>query len=285
MNDGGVMSDLHPTHDELERFMLGRLSQQETRRVILHLLPGCARCNEVTSVLWHVGEDTPEGWPGSERYERTMDGVFDRVRSARAGLEEERAEAPRLLAELERLPSSRWPALVQSDRRFHTWGFCELLIDRADSEVLAGLAVNVAGLVDAAVHPPVFVEELRSRAWAALAGVRRRAGDLEGAEEAFRHAESHLLRGTGDRLERARLLEQKAALRHAQERPAEAARLISRAILLYRRAGQWDQVGRILIGLGRIRTAAAGAGAVVIRGRLRMFLDLMRSRFASRAGR
>lgn len=283
------MSDLHPTDAELELFMLGRLSQRENRRIILHLLPGCPPCREVTSAFWEIGLNARESWPGSERfqYDPTVSRVFDNIRIVRAGLEGERAAAPQLLAELERLPASRWMAMVQADPRFHTWGFCELLIER-DSEVCLRLALTAAARIDAAIHPAAFLEELRSRVWAGLAELRRRAGDLDGAEEALRKAESHLLQGGGDRrLERARLLECKAALRHAQELPGEAARLLSRAILLYRRTGQWDQVGRVLIGLGHMQ-AAAGASVAAAGGRRWLLLDLVRgvtSRVVSRLGR
>jgi len=259
------MSDLtHPSHSELEAFMLGRLSQRESRAVILHLLPGCAQCQEVTSAYWNVGSDPSASQAARFQYDRSLEHVFERVLTAQAGLEAERAEARRLMAGLQIVPFERWAARVQKDRRFHTWGFCELLLEQAGSpagsEVCAGLAVSVAGRIDPEAHPPVFVEELRARAWGGLADVRRKAGDLDGAEEALRHAEACLLRGTGDRLARARLLERKAALRHAQERSEEAARLLGRAILLYRRAGQWDEVGRVLIGLGCIRAEAGGHG-------------------------
>lgn len=282
------MIDLHPTCAELEHFMLGRLSQRESREIILHLLPGCPRCREVTSAFWEIGPNAREVWPGCERfqYDPTVNQVYDRIRHASAGLEVERAEAPQLLAELERLPSARWIAVIEAERRFHTWGFCELLLDRVDSEVCARLAVLVASRVDVAIHPVAFTEELRSRTWSGLAELRRKAGDLQGAEESMKQAESHMLRGSGDRLERARLLERKAALRHAQEKPEEAARLLSRAILLYRRAGQWDQVGRVLVGLGRMQ-AVADASAVAERGRLWLFFDLVRgvtSRVVSRLG-
>lgn len=257
------MSDLtHPSNGELESFMLGRLSQRDSRRVILHLLPGCPRCREVTSAFWDLGSDERAGQGARFQYEPTLERVFDRVRTARAGLEAERAEALRLMAGLQILPLERWAAKVQKDRRFHTWGFCELLLEQAGSEVCAGLAVSVAGRIDPEIHPPVFLEELRARTWGGLADVRRRAGDFGSAEEALRHAEACLLRGTGDRLARARLLERKAALRHAQERSEEAARLLGRAILLYRRAGQWDEVGRVLIGLGCIRAEAGDSGAI-----------------------
>jgi tetratricopeptide (TPR) repeat protein len=260
------MADLHPKRAELEDFMLGKLSQRESRRVILHLLPGCACCQEVTSAFWHVdggivGSGVGSGNPTEPAarfcYESTMDRVLSQVRSARAGLDVERAEARRLMAELDTRPRDRWPALVQTDARFHTWGFCELLLQRAqgardlgEAGLCAGLTISLAGRIDISVHPDVLIQELTARAWTALADVWRQAGDLRSAEENLRRAEAHLLRGTGDRLERARLLERKAALRTSQERPEEAARLLSRAILLYRRMGQWDRVGLILLELG-----------------------------------
>lgn len=279
------MPDLmHPSDGELESFMLGRLSQRDSRRVILHLLPGCAQCREVTSAFWDLGPDARHA--ASLQYDGSLERVFDRVRTVGAGLEAERAGARRLMAGLQILPLERWASKVQKDRRFHTWGFCELLLEQAGSEVCAGLAVNVAGRIDPETHPPVFVEELRARTWGGLADVRRKAGDLGSAEEALRHAEACLLRGTGDRLARARLLERKAALRHAQERSEEAARLLGRAILLYRRAGQWDEVSRILIGLGCMRAEAGDPGALP-RGHFWLFLSRLFSvrRFLARSGR
>lgn len=253
---------MHPSDRELESFMLGRLSQRDSRRIILHLLPGCPQCRKVTSAFWDLRPEGHASHAARRQYDPTLERVFDRVLTTRAGLETERAEARRLMAGLRILPVDLWPARVRKDRRFHTWGFCELLLEQPGSEVCAGLAVSVAGRIDPESHPPVFVEELRARAWGGLADVRRRTGDLAGAEAALREAEACLLRGTGDRLARARLLERKAALRHAQERSEEAARLIGRAILLYRRAGQWDEVGRVLIGLGCIRTEAGEPGAL-----------------------
>lgn len=264
------MSDLiHPSHGELEGFMLGRLSQRENRRIILHLLPGCPRCQAVTSVLWNIGTEPPAEWRERNLYDPGLQSVFDRVCQLRDGLEAERAEARRLFAGLRPLRAERWAALVQKDSRFHTWGFCELLLDQEeDSETCAGLALHVTTRIDPESHPPVFLAELRARAWTRLSDVRLRAGDLGGAEEALRQAEACLLRGTGDRLEKARLLERKAALRHAQERSEEAARLLGRAILLYRRAGQWDQVGRVLLSLG----------CVPVPGRLRLLWRRLTSR-------
>jgi tetratricopeptide (TPR) repeat protein len=279
--------------------MLGKLSQRESRRVILHLLEGCSRCQTVTAAFWHAGAggvsgDTRADRSGSDRfrYDRTINRVLSRVRTAGAGLETERAEARVLLSELAVQPRDRWPALVQADARFHTWGFCELLLDRAwgardlgrdlgEAGLCAGLTVSLAGRIDTSVHPEVLVQDLTARAWTALADVWREAGDLRSAEENLRRAEAHLLRGTGDRLERARLLERKAALRTSQERPEEAARLLSRAILLYRRLGQWDRVGRILLDLGGIdgcidRITGQAALAPARHGLLDLWLERLR---------
>ena len=270
------MSDLiHPSNGELEAFMLGRLSQRENRRVILHLLPGCPRCQAVTAAFWDIGTEAPASWRERFPYEPAFQRVFDRVCQLQTGLEAERVEARQLFADLKALPSGRWPGVVQKDSRFHTWGFCEVLLDQNESELFAGLALNVAARIDPESHPPVFVAELRARAWAMLSDVRLRTGDLGGAEEALRQAESSLLQGTGDRLEKARLLERKAALRHAQERSEEAARLLGRAILLYRRTGQWDQVGRVLLGLGCFQ-----ARIVPAPGRLRLLWRRLTSRSA-----
>lgn len=260
--------------------MLGRLSQRDSRRVILHLLPGCPPCQEVTAAWWTLGlEALPPAVSERFQYDGTVERVYDRVRHARAGLEAEREEARRNMAELETRSLSRWLSHVQGDSRYHTWGFCELMLDRSEEarrrdgegemdnagiiELCAGLAVAVSGRIDPLVHPPLLVEELKARAWTCYADARRVAGDLAGAEEALRRAEAHLLRGTGDRLEKARFLERKAVLRSGQDRTEEAARLLSRAILLYRRAGQWDRVGRVLFDLGCIRAASGDLRAAL----------------------
>ena len=263
--------------------MMGGLSQRDSRRVILHLLPGCPSCREVTAAWWTLGlEALPPAASERFQYDGTVERVYDRVRHARAGLEAEREQARRNLAQLETRSVSRWLSRVQADSRYHTWGFCELMLDRSEearrgdrgdregatdshglAELCAGLAVSVAARIDSAVHPPLLVEELKARAWTCYADARRVAGDLAGAEEALRRAEAHLLRGTGDRLEKARLLERKAVLRSGQDRTEEAARLLSRAILLYRRAGQWDRVGRVLFDLGCIRAASGDLKAAL----------------------
>jgi tetratricopeptide (TPR) repeat protein len=71
-----------------------------------------------------------------------------------------------------------------------------------------------------------------------LAHSRRIAGDLFGAEQAFRRAEEQLRRGTRDHLERAHVLVLKAVLRRAQRRFFEAERLLRRALSIWLSAGE-----------------------------------------------
>jgi hypothetical protein len=46
----------HPDRHDLERFMQGRLSREETRNVVRHLLTGCPECLQVTRPLWRFGD-------------------------------------------------------------------------------------------------------------------------------------------------------------------------------------------------------------------------------------
>lgn len=280
----------HPTRPELEDFLLGRLSQRESRRVILHLLPGCSACREITADLWRGGSGQASGRSASSRFDygQVVDRVVGRVRHASDALEADRRAARHQVAELEALPRPRRRARLEGDPRFHTWACGELLIwrseelgDPAEAESLAGLALLAAGRLAPADFPPGLVEELRARAWLALGEARRLAADLPAAEEALRLARTHLLRGSGDRIERARHLEREALLRRDQGRAGDAARLLGRAILIYRREGQEELLAQALLTLGYVG-AAEGREPGLLR---RLLAAVFSRRSRPRAGR
>jgi hypothetical protein len=168
----------HPSRPDLEQFVLGDLPPEKTLEVLLHLLPGCHRCQEITSVLWAIGTDPAEaahagsggakGWSASGyfAYEGSFERVFSGVRQAYLALERERVEAPPLLAEL-----LRWQRGAGSPfavpPRLCTWGLCELLLrqsqDRRSDDprrlaALAELAVVVAGSLDPTRYPAPVLE-------------------------------------------------------------------------------------------------------------------------------
>lgn len=250
--------------------MRGQLDPRENLGVLLHLLPGCPHCQEITAPLWWAGEGGRRGQRGAPAdYESTVSRVFARVTRIHAGLESERAAARRLLAELATVPASGWGSSLPAEGR--TWGLCELLLERSraageprESEALAVLAAECAGELSSDAYPTELIADLRARSWIAAAEARRAAGDLDRAEEALRTAGAHLMRGSGERLDRARLVDAVAALRCAQGRFQEADRLLRRAMAVYRRIGQVDLLGRAFVLQGYARTCSGDlAGAAV----------------------
>jgi tetratricopeptide (TPR) repeat protein len=258
----------HPSREDLEGFLLGGLPEEESLRVILHLLPGCDRCRKVTAEIWRIGEEAPEE-SGRFCYDGMLERVFANAREVHASLVSGRAEARDLLAELSGVPFERRRLLVFADPRFRSWGLCELLLaasgeqradDPREAEDLADLAVTIAQGLEPAGVPPKVVEDLRARSWGVLADARRSRGDFRGAEKAFARAEEHLARGTEDLLERARLLDFLASLRNAQGRFDEAVRFLDRTAAIYRRAGQSHLLGRAFLQKGYVRLSAGDPG-------------------------
>lgn len=247
--------------------MRGQLGAEDNLRVLLHLAPGCTRCQEITADLWWAGAGRGGRIAAMADYGQSVDRVFARVRHLQTGLEEERNVARRILAGLDGLPVTAWGVRLADEAR--TWGLCELLLqlsreERAEepreSEGLARLAAEIACEIPAGVHPAGLVEELIARAWIAVAEARRAAVDLPGAEEALRAAEDHLARGSGERLEKARLHEARAALLADQGRFREADRLLHRVLVVYRRTGQADLLGRAFVQQGYLRACAGDLG-------------------------
>jgi tetratricopeptide (TPR) repeat protein len=148
--------------------------------------------------------------------------------------------------------------LMRNHRRFQTWGLLERLIehawqqcflDPAAAEGIARRAVSLADVLDEDRYGAERIEDLRARAWSFVGNALRIQFALDAAEKAFAIAFAHLRRGTGDALERALHFELRASLLRARRRPAEAERLLLRALWIYRKAGETHLAGRILVSL------------------------------------
>jgi tetratricopeptide (TPR) repeat protein len=179
--------------------------------------------------------------------------LLERLVRTQAALDRERAEAPSLCARLLDLPSREQIEGLRMEPRLHTWGVCEVLLekslaaaeaDAAESGRLASLVLTAASLLDEALHVAPVVQDLESRAWACLGEARLRAGDLCGAEEALREGAARLAHGTGDLLVEARLLEFEATVRRQQGRTSEAAALLKQAESRYREANEHHLAAR-----------------------------------------
>jgi hypothetical protein len=130
--------DRHPAPELLERFMRDEAEPAERRWVVRHLIAGCSRCLELTSKLWALGDPPiqlqphqpsaePRGRrPGTDagtdpdppdladprqpaasapastaaRPGGAYDAIFDRLAGAGRRVQQEREQAPRLVAEL-----------------------------------------------------------------------------------------------------------------------------------------------------------------------------------------
>lgn len=179
------------------------------------------------------------------RYGAVLDAVLARLRPRIRHAAAEQREAPRLLAELLRLPQLRRELVVRNSDRYRSYFLASLLLEVSDSaadtdcrqaEELARCALLILDRLDADWYGASNLGDARSRAWRRIANARRAGGDFAGAEAAFGRAELYLREGSGDPLERAHLLAVKAQLRRAQRRFLEAESLSRRANRLAARA-------------------------------------------------
>jgi tetratricopeptide (TPR) repeat protein len=199
-------------------------------------------------------------WPSPQEpdYERAIAAAEKQCLIHERALTAERAEAPVRLTELLEQPPERREMLMRNHRRFQTWGLLERLIehaweqcfiDPAAAEGIARLAVSLADELDEDHYGAERIEDLRARAWAFVGNALRIRFELDGAEKSFAIAFAHLRQGTGDDLERALHFELRASFLRARRQPAEAERLLLRALRIYREAGETYRIGRILVSL------------------------------------
>ena len=242
---------IHPNDLVLEEFYLSLGS--EHRELLDHLI----RCSICRSRLHYL----PRSHDGEVSYEEALDRGQESLETRQVALEKERSEAPSLFVELMACPRDRRGLLVRDDKRFHTWGVFELLIERSSeegirdpdaAERLARLSLLVSDTLDFSYYGVKLVEDLRARSWAYLANSRRIRSNHEGAEEAFEEAEAHLKKGTLDPLERAILLDLKASLRRGQRRFDDALKLLRRAVGIFSQYGHPHRAGRSLVNMSSV---------------------------------
>jgi tetratricopeptide (TPR) repeat protein len=245
----------HPFPAQLADFLQGRLTRRRNRLVVRHLLTDCTVCRD-------PAEHRP---PSSDDYS----GVFAAARAAAAeagrSFAAERAEAPELLRQIAVQPFHRQWTMVTDSLRFRTWAFCELLLDAcvewgfqdpARALQTARLGVAAADRLARATYGGQRVDDLRARAWATLGNAERILTDFRAAEKSFATAETLLRSGTGDLLEKARLLLLQASLRGHQQRFAEAFQLLRRVVRIGRRYGDPHLCGKALITHGFLAAMA-----------------------------
>lgn len=258
------MLNRHAFEVELEEFSQGRLTPEESLPVAWHL-SRCSYCRRRLQQQHPAGEALLDSMlgnvaqvdaGGSSSYEVAFARVYDRLGVAARTVQRTRELAPLLYDELIKHPHKRRLLMVTNSRRYRSWGLAELMLYRArqrwadDPETaaeLAELALEVARRLDVEETGSLFLNDLKTRAWAYLGNARRIISDLRGAETAFQEAERLIHGGSGDPLERAELLDLRATLYKDQGHFERALQTLNRAIAAYRRANERHLAGRALI--------------------------------------
>ncbi len=231
---------------------------------LFHLLAVCPRCREVG------------GWLLELHQASALPPVFGLIDAI---LARSRAEASGLLDDLLAFDVQERFTRLHTDRRFTSWGLCELLVHRscqtapqqpADAIHLADIAVHMADRIsDSDLFEEQWVYQLRSLAWAALGNALRVQGDLLGAERSFDMAGSWWEAGCKEAEDalgyEALLLDLKASLRLAQRRFPEAINLLDDAVKLFLHGEHRDPhlAGRSLISKGLLLTEMGDTGAAI----------------------
>lgn len=266
------MNDWHPDRETLELFLDDELPEELSRALQRHLL-SCVGCEQRLIDLLPTPSARVTAENGSG-YGPVVRRVLREARQEgdcrRARLAQERREAGRLWRQIRDLGAKARRERVWDDPSFQSWGFFELLVDRARmavleeprrAEELLRLALDVADHLSPATYGPGSIDSAKARAWASLGNALRVLSDFRQAEQAFRQAEVHLAGGWLDPLDEALLLEYKSSLRRAQRRFDEALSLIDSAIAVYREVNEPHGQGRAMMAKGLVLRYAGDAEA------------------------
>jgi tetratricopeptide (TPR) repeat protein len=273
------MQEWHVSADLFRRFLAGRASKDESKCLIRHLLRGCEPCVELTARLVKEGGHWfPIRSAGTSlaEYDQAFDAALTLGTEQRRRVAVERLRGWGQWSSLDPLqPEERLP-LVLRDQAFHHWGFYRALLDasrwhslrdpKAAVEIVA-LALAVAELLDpAAVGGQEAATDMRAKGWAILGNARRLASDLDGARQALDHAWRLHEQGTGDPLERARLISLDASWIRGTGEFEKAEAALAEALRIYTAAGDDHMQGRTLLQMGdAIGYALPSRGVAYIR--------------------
>lgn len=255
------MEEWHVPEDLFGRFLRSAVSQEESHRVVRHLLAGCSRCTEL---VHRISTELGIWGTGKPSWEDAYDEVFQRA-FAFATEEERRVALERLRgwgqwAALEPLNPQMRFATVEADANYHTFGLYDRLLEAsrlsmrrepAEAVDIARLAILVAERLDPKRHSKERIADLRAVAWAELGNVRRLASDFEASRRAFNEAWRIIEEeGTNDPLDQAHIMSLEASYLNDLGDFETAETILEEALELYRKAENSHLQGRMLLKMG-----------------------------------
>lgn len=245
--------------------------------------PACAREELACPCAPASGQETYS--PLFERLVARMVGEDSRAGAERSGAV---ATYRQLLAQ----PANRREEFLDTDPRTSNYSLAELLLaashdlgvhDAGASVDLARLALAVIDRLDPHRYGSGLVADLKARAWAYVGDAWRQGANPTAAQEAFRLAESHLRRGSGDPLEEAEVLCLAAGLLGDEGETSRALEYLDRATTLFLEARDSRSLGFALIRKGRLfaRNQRAEEAAEFLRGGLQLLAPADPARFVA----
>lgn len=295
------MAHRHLNLSSLQRFLHGEATAAQVRDLVWHLLEACPECGAAASVeslggAAVVGTDVEGSPTANALLEASGDVVVDRVRTriqpTLDQMRRARLEGPALFSELERHPVERQRILIRNNPRFCTLPLAELVLEVAwrrgfhepdEADALIDLSLEILEQLGATSFGDSLPNDLRGRAWAYRGNLLRIRSSFREADEAFQRAEKHLMSGTGDPLETARLLGLKATLRRFQYRLDEASDLIRDTLEVYLLLGEEHLAGRTMVSQALLlHEQGDAAGALEVLDRAQELIDPGRDQYLVR---
>jgi tetratricopeptide (TPR) repeat protein len=163
-----------------------------------------------------------------------------------------------LLRELRQRPIEQWPLMFDNSPGFHSLALARDLLqashrtafdDPAQGAVMARIGVELVDRLDPGLYGERLLADIRGRGWAIIGECNRLAGELKGADAAFRKARRWNAESP-DPEEKAFFLYLLGLLRKDQRRFEEAVRLFDRARCLSEEIADREKVARILTSTG-----------------------------------
>ena len=207
----------HLSPRALDAFLRGTLPQEEVTKHLAHVLTGCRRCASTIRGQLDRWRRLPD-----EGYSKSFLEALAAVVDHEAPLAMERISAPGLAARLHELAWPQRRLLVANDTRFRTWGLCERLIHESRQRTWelhpdtvldwARCALLVGGHLDPRTYGDALVADLNAEVHLSLANAQRLRSRFSAARRHLDLARDWLSRGSGDEIERARLVSYESSL-------------------------------------------------------------------------
>src|ERR1700724_3421342 len=263
--EGREMAEWLLSADLFRRFLDGRAKRDESKQIVRHLVRGCDECQALTSrLVAESGYWFPKRTSAAaeETYEQAFEAAFCFATEEERRIAVERLRGWGQWAAIESLLPEERSAAVFRDRDYHQWGFYRALLDAChwysrndprEAVNIVELALSFSDLLPVRmVGGPEAATDMRAKGYAILGNARRLASDLPGARAAINEAWRLNEEGTGDPLERARLISFDASYIRMMGEFETAEAALEEALHIYAAAGDGHMQGRTLIQMGGV---------------------------------